>query len=543
MQLAWKSLLTPFPLDHSNNWLYTSTIELSLDGSQPAWSHDEWSFVPVELAQIPNSGMTQKTGTGDFIDDLVSSTNVTFQTSAMRAWLECEPVSQIANLSSWLEDVAAEDLEEIANGTDVSDGFTLNRLMFSGTPSATSAFSQPVEIQCCANGTISDPQPAVFGYWSPTRPESGFAIYPYAEMQWPLSFVTKWVVGKPRSFYDRMTPRSLLYFENAPSIQAARCSPVVDIAGATVSVDKDTGVVYSHTITDSPRPADGAWTEAFIRRDISSSSKHYMRNYTGKLNVTTSFGVLFLDALLGAADRDTYGEPAAGPFEPLDDNAFNIRDQSLGMNMDLMTYSMYALAEKEPEALLNYTTLVTHANRTFQAFFQQFARSQLSMSEGSWAYQKIDDDSMDALGRPVDENGTSIPEYVYPALGANRTVASSVSNRIQILHMNPTATYLSIAIIVWLVATTAIITCLQRRYTKSMLRNVELIADVLVLIAGSDNLLRLVQEKGLSLKKNTQVKTKLGWFKGRDGEVRWGVEVVGGRNAVQWVDAPKKEFT
>jgi len=32
----------------------------------------------------------------------------------------------------------------------------------------------------------------------------------------------------------------------------------------------------------------------------------------------------------------------------------------------------------------------------------------------------------------------------------------------------------------------------------------------------------------------------LGWFKGIDGQVRWGVEVVGNGGTVQWVDAPKQ---
>jgi hypothetical protein len=48
-----------------------------------------------------------------------------------------------------------------------------------------------------------------------------------------------------------------------------------------------------------------------------------------------------------------------------------------------------------------------------------------------------------------------------------------------------------------------------------------------------------VEERGIALKKDREVQTMLGWFKDKDGEVRWGIEVVGGRDPVQWVDAPE----
>jgi hypothetical protein len=328
-----------------------------------------------------------------------------------------------------------------------------------------------------------------------------------------------------------------LYFSQPLSVQAAYCSPVIDIAAATVTVDKQTGIAHSFNLTGRPTSLNSAWSERFVRHDLSGSKSHYDENYTGKLNITASFGILFLDGLFGAYDRSTNS-----PDTDLKDNAFSIRDQKHGLNMDLMTYAMYALANKEPEALLNYTTLVTNANRTLQTFFQHFVRNKLSMTEGGMAFQKIGE-RMEGLGQAVNENGTAINDRIYPVLNTDRTVEVSVSNRIRVLHMNPLATYLSVGIIIWLIATTSVISCLQRKYTSSMLRNVELLADVMVLVAGSDNFLELVQEKGLALKKNQNVMTKLGWFKGRDGQVRWGVEVVGGRNAVEWVDPPMKVFS
>jgi hypothetical protein len=245
-----------------------------------------------------------------------------------------------------------------------------------------------------------------------------------------------------------------------------------------------------------------------------------------------------MSSMFKAADINT-ASPLRIYWESLTDNAFVIRDQERGLNMDFMTYSMYSLANQDPEALLNYTTLVRHANRAFETFFQHFVHNGLSMTEGGLAYQKINDNSMDLVGPPVAADGSALPLREYAKLNTSRTVQATLSNRIQVLHMNSIATYLSTAILIWLIGTTAAVTCLQRKYTSSMIRDVQLIADVLVLIAGSDNLLQLIEERGVALKMDTEIKTMLGWFKDRDGTVRWGVEVVGGRDAVEWVDAPK----
>ena len=246
--------------------------------------------------------------------------------------------------------------------------------------------------------------------------------------------------------------------------------------------------------------------------------------------------MLFFDALFGATDR-SQGERG---YESLSDDAYSFRDQVNGLNLDLMTYTMYAATDNDLRALLNYTTLTTYANQTVQTFFQHFVQGELNLTSGGRVYQTFDDQTMSTIGHAIDENGTAISQPVYPAFNVARTGAATVTDRIQILYLNPAATFLSIGILLWLVGTAAVVMCVQRRYTRSMLRNVELIADALVLVAGSENFLNLVQEQGTALKRERNICTKLGWFKGRDGEVRWGVEVVGGRNAVEWVERPKQ---
>lgn len=455
----------------------------------------------------------------------------------MRARLECNQVDALGNRSTWLKQISEEDFPVNTHIKGLKSGYVFPHFLFENTSSSTSILGSDRSIQCCMNGTTSDPQEAVVGYWSPLQNKTAVTGYPYQNRAWPMPFISKWIVGKPTAWENYDT--DFLIFEEPPVLQAAFCQPVFESTEATISFDTETRAVHSYELLRVPEPIKSAWSDVFVRHDFSDSERHYEQNYTGKLNITTSFGVLFLDAIFGGANRGSNTE--TGP-ESLSDNVYNIREQGLGLNMDLMTYSMFTLGDKDSHALLNYTTLTRLTNQTFQTFFQHFANNKLSTTEDSWVYQKLGDKTLDDLGRAIDENGTAVAERIYIRPATDPTVTATVSRRIQVLHMNSVATYLSAGLVIWLIVTTTIVTCLQRRYTESMLRHVELIADVLVLVAGSDNFLSLVQEKGVGLKRDAEVKTMLGWFKDRDGEVRWGVEVVGGRNPVEWVTAPRKDF-
>lgn len=470
----------------------------------------------------------------DVTKQATTSLNVTFQTTAIRALLQCTPIEQVTNTSTWLEEVTANDIPDIndtANLTGLSKGYILRQLLFENTSASTG-----VDGTCCGNGTRSNPQKAVNGDWSALTMENlspdGYSLWPFTDRTWPIPFVTKWVVGNPiRLVNTRGNTNSQLFFQDPPVLQAAICKPTIEQAEAKVIVDPETGSVYSSELKSTPQPIQSPWGDVFVPHEVSNPVTNYTL-YSGQLNFTTSFGILFMDAMLGAIRL------TRRLTQHHSDNAFDIRETNQGENMDLMTYSMYSLVKKDADALLNYTTLVTSANQTFQTFFRHFVNSKLSTSKGNWAYQEIGDQAFEKLSKPVIWDGMP-PIKQYSASETNRTVVVSVTNRVQVLHMNAAATYLSAAIVIWLIATATMITCIQRKYTSSMLRNVELLADVLVLVAGSENLLALVQEKGVELKRDGEIKTKLGWFKGSDGEVRWGVEVVGGRNPVQWVDAPK----
>ncbi|KAF1939981.1 hypothetical protein EJ02DRAFT_504445 [Clathrospora elynae] len=507
--------------------------EHSFNGSQLPWTFEGWSFLTVDLSHISNSTRTRYlSGSADSL--AISSTNISVVVPAIRARLECSLVEEMSNVSSWLDlanltesdYLMPEDLARL-NVTGSIELYQLPPVMFMNTTSETTTLSTGNYITCCANGTIDQPQRSVMGYWSVAWPsgwqQKNQGKFPYYDMPWPLSIVARWVVGKAISVQG-LDEDYELYFKEPPRIQSAHCRLVIETAEASVSVDSETGTVLSYEISGPATAMDLAWDNVFSRHEPSpAGSLPINHTYLGPLNITTSFGVLFGDALLGSADRNPViiSQP-----ETLYDNAFVIRDPNHEINMDLMTNSMYALFDKNAEALLDYKTLVDMANRTFQTFFQHFVNSGLSLDKGGFTYEAINDDS--TYTTALSAGATS------------RNITASISNRIRVLHMNTVATYLSTAILIWLIGTTLIIVCLQRKYTSAMVRDVQLVADMLVLIAGSDNFLELVQGKGVALKREREVKTMLGWFKDRDGEIRWGIEVVGGRNAVEWVDAPKQ---
>lgn len=536
-------------LDASKNWLYGASIQQSYNGSQLPWTSEGWSFLPIDLSAITtasNKPSSSSSVTGDGAT-AAFAVNVTVSVPAIRARLNCEAIEELRNISSWISSVnltnegneyRPSDFAQI-NETGRTKAFSLLSDLFKETESHTTLLLKGKEASCCSNGTLADPQRAILGYWAPVLPARqlpGRHELPYQNLSWPLSLTTKWIVGKSFNLTaNGFTTATSMFYEEVPQIQAARCEPVIEIADSIVVVNKDTGDVISHTIQEGAVSADAAWTDVF--------TLHASRNKTTNsetspetVNITASFGVMFINSLLGSSDRST------SDWEATDENAFVFRDEKNGESMDLMTYSMWTLANKDPNALLNFTTLATYADLTFQTFFQHFVNSGLSLSKGGLAYQPINDNSMDSIGRSVDENGTSIEEKKFPVLNTNRPITASVSHRQRVLNMNPVATYLSTAILIWLILTTLVVVCVQRSYTRFMNRDVELIADMLVLIAGSDNLLELAAEKGVELKKNKDIKTMLGWFVDRDGQVRWGVEVVGGRRAVSWVDAPKHGF-
>jgi hypothetical protein len=280
------SVLDNLLLDPPKNWLPGAAIQLSLNGSRLAWTSDGWSFIPLDISSLPYTTQSQQGFTTN------TSSNVTITTSALRARLQCAKVPEIANPSSWLihPNDSMLPVHESYDLDGLEDYFYLNHTMFDNSPSNTSVFANKNMIRCCANGTSNNPQTAAIGYWSPVDPLQ----FPETETQWPLPFITKWIVGKPRTLREsgtkgRTEGAQILLFKDVPSLQAARCMPVIEVSDAKVVVDKATGVVYSYNITGSINDAGLAWSDVFVRHSLNNATQHYNASYNGPLNMTTRY--------------------------------------------------------------------------------------------------------------------------------------------------------------------------------------------------------------------------------------------------------------
>jgi hypothetical protein len=166
--------------------------------------------------------------------------------------------------------------------------------------------------------------------------------------------------------------------------------------------------------------------------------------------------------------------------------------------MDFMSRSNFFLAGDNAASLLNTSTLVQHSQNTFQTFFKHFA------ARGNRDGNSLFWDDVDSR------------------------IDGTVVQRMPVLKMNETATWLSIAIISLLIATlfVVVITLQVGNLVSSMQHPIECLADTLMIIAGSDEFVSLLSEG--HLEKISRVQTRLGWFKDVRGVDRWGIEVVDG---------------
>lgn len=204
--------------------------------------------------------------------------------------------------------------------------------------------------------------------------------------------------------------------------------------------------------------------------------------------------------------------------------------------MDYASYSMYNQVGQDAEALLDPQTLYSLANKTFATYFQHFASFNVSITNGSFAYQYINETLPPDLG-DVDgpaEYGTSNPS---PISHTNRTVAVQITRPVKVLRVSPIALWLSVGILVWLIATTIVVVVVEKRWLAKLVGGTKTLADRAILMAGSDALLNRVASGRVGQQKDgTELQTKLGWFRDKRGDVRWGIELFGEGSGVEWLD-------
>lgn len=270
----------------STNWLYTATIQLTLNGSQPSWSRDGWSFVPMDTTSLANTRPIQHIGNTSFIP----ATNVTVSTPAIRGRIDCSPYENLnSNISAWLttRDLTNSSVWNVtSNPKGVSTGYELGtnpNQDYSTEFLDTTFFSNPARIVCCTNSTEDPTEGSAIGYWSSSNEQ------PFWEYEGPINISTKWIYGDAVSGFHRVeglnerlsSDADHFIFRNVPEITALRCIPIIETADADVTVERETGNVQSFSIAGEPKAVDDVWSEAFVLHKQSiDPAKQYLVNST-----------------------------------------------------------------------------------------------------------------------------------------------------------------------------------------------------------------------------------------------------------------------
>ncbi|KAI1745585.1 hypothetical protein F4680DRAFT_455708 [Xylaria scruposa] len=525
------------------SWVYGAVVQLSLNGPEPFWSSQGWSFVPIELAPVNASDAGQSTlNRSEPID--TSLTKVTLETPAIRGRLDCSEYNFLDNTSLWLSDWRLPDGAElnpnISHGYELKIDLSLNPL--TAEYPLTTLFSSDRRLQCCQNMTNNTASQSSIGYWSPNLSD-GQSYYPAISKSWPANFTVKWIRGHAEeatlSYTDgtdlKEDKRNRLIWTEPPQITALNCMPIIETADASVTVDAANGRVIDFKLLGQPQKDDFAWTDDFeAYRHGSPMASEF------DVNMTTSHGILFILGILGAADLENLvgattlrSVPGGDSFysfstaERLEEQTFNIRDP--GLNVDYMSYAMLSLANNSHSALLDGEVLKKTAQQTFSTFFQHFVNNKISMTSGGYLYQSLGEKLPADIGEPYfptkpPTNGSANDD----SNSTDRTAHVTISRPMEILSMSGPAAWICILILGYLIITCVSLAVASKSYNRLLLRQVNSIADIAFLIAGSHRLLELARRRSLeSLKHDDTVEAKLDWFVTDQGDLRWGIEVVG----------------
>lgn len=272
----------------SSHWMYTAAIQLTLNGSEPSWSKDGWSFAPIQLNNLNRTDLPNDLDESDKSLSIPTS-NISFTTPAIRGRIECTdyPVQTLVNLSSWLTPTNISN-HTIWNAStiphNIPGGYQLGAKyndMYGSLPSAvlpittaenitncpncTTIFANPSQITCCGNGSSSDWNPSVaVGYWSPNTDPASWTV-----RNWERNFTAKWIHGSAvtgikgndnqNTYYD-----AGLLFTQVPSTTMMNCKPIIESAEADVIVNPSNGEIQSFSITDTPTEITEAFSDNFL---------------------------------------------------------------------------------------------------------------------------------------------------------------------------------------------------------------------------------------------------------------------------------------
>jgi hypothetical protein len=323
---------------------------------------------------------------------------------------------------------------------------------------------------------------------------------------------------------------SLIWFD-PPEMTALNCQPIIETANSRVTVDITNGRVVSYEILEAPHVDDEAWTSPYrLYQNNATDDEFGHSNYNA--NITTSHGVLFVTGLLGAADIDNFGGNAQNQpsdmLENVKEQTFNFREP--GLNVDYMTYAMLSMVDFDHKKLLDADTLERTAQRTFSTMFQHFVNNNLSLTHGGYAYQTVGERLPDDIGDEQTKGSSSRRRRRSDAnepTPSPQNITLHLSTPVELLYVSEPAVWISMIIIVYLIVTCGILAVVSRKYNRMLPGPTKSVADAAALVAGSPKLLELARRRSVdSVKRDGGTLAKLGWFKGAEGETRWGIELV-----------------
>lgn len=541
------------------SWLYASINEGVYNSTPVSWTQGDWAFVPAELESVSlsqESGSSSSTNTSELLGP---SINATFSTPALRARLECNQLD-MSNMSAWLTTLdftnksAWNDLNipsDLKVGYELKTGLAMNQ-SFNGTYTYWddntpyfSFFATDYRLKCCGNNDTKDAEAAI-GYWSPAAdsPHTSVIVKRITGHPFPVQFndSTSLFYRSPGEGYGAHIH---WVWKDIPKVTALNCTPVYETANASVTVDVSTGIVQNYTIIDTPKLDRNALAYNYIEVNVSTGVPYTQQIYTGSgyqvapgrfvNNVTVSYGYLFHDALLGAANSGLTGEnPMAISVlaENLDDRTFNFRLPSL--NVDFMSYTSLSLVNNNVSALLIPSILGNISSSVFSMFFKNFVHSNSSSSgegmymNGSWALQPRGAVIPDDLGPTMASFGV-LPVYLQHSLKASNmsaTVDAIITRRVEQLDLSPVAFILCLSILSFLLLATAAILAWHRNYLSLLPRDVDTLGSVLGFVYASEKLLALSGDKEILRARDGETSlVSMGWFVS-SGKRRWGVEIV-----------------
>jgi hypothetical protein len=293
---AWRDIM----LSNTGEWMYSALDQIALGAPPPNWSKDGWVFAPINMDLLPATTKQQREKSQDDEQNrnsvFVSTSNVTLETTAMRARLQCEAVP--IQDDKWLTDEVAVlvnenkgTFENISASTLNITGKMLPTMLFVNSSLQTTTLSGPHHVLCCSNAT--EEAKSAVAYWSFVNGSAWMSDndlfwtgnVPIGD-EWPSSILIKNIVGSAytttMTIYTNNIPSvyTPLQFKEVPGLQALDCKPIIEQTKARVKVARSSAQVLDFELLGEPQPRSDVWKLDF---DIQKDSERYKpRSFTSR---------------------------------------------------------------------------------------------------------------------------------------------------------------------------------------------------------------------------------------------------------------------